>query len=352
MAAGNLDSADLKAVAFGGLIHEDVMNKIWDISKIPLPFTDSIGSGDGVKNSYTEWTQDRLADPNTSNAKVDGADTIGDQDTRTGKRVGNHCQISTKTVKVSTRARQSDTIGRSDELPYQVMMRQRELRRDVEAISLSNQGSQADDGNTTPGNAGSFPAWISTSKNQPGDATGGTGFANGTVAAYGPGTARAPKQSELDDLIQDVYIKNGDPTILMSVPTIIKGFSQYMVSANAGVVPLRSETGQSASAITAKNSVGVYMSQHGQVMAIVSNRLQPTYNDATPSTPKTAAHVLVYDPDYVRHGFLHGYRVEPLSKTGLSDNRQMAVDWTVKALNEEAHGRYSDIDVTQAWTAS
>jgi len=34
-----LASSDLKAVAAGGLIREDVMNKIWDISKIPLPFT-------------------------------------------------------------------------------------------------------------------------------------------------------------------------------------------------------------------------------------------------------------------------------------------------------------------------
>ncbi len=35
MATANLDSADLKAVPLNGLIKEDVMNKIWDISKIP-----------------------------------------------------------------------------------------------------------------------------------------------------------------------------------------------------------------------------------------------------------------------------------------------------------------------------
>jgi hypothetical protein len=29
------------------------MNKIWDISKIPLPFTDMIGKG-SAKNSYKE----------------------------------------------------------------------------------------------------------------------------------------------------------------------------------------------------------------------------------------------------------------------------------------------------------
>jgi len=45
MAIEALNSADLKGVAFGGLIREDVMNKIFDISAIPLPFTDMVGKG-------------------------------------------------------------------------------------------------------------------------------------------------------------------------------------------------------------------------------------------------------------------------------------------------------------------
>ena len=53
MASYNLDSADLKAVAYKGLIREDVMQKIWDISKIPLPLQDRIGN-DAAKNSYKE----------------------------------------------------------------------------------------------------------------------------------------------------------------------------------------------------------------------------------------------------------------------------------------------------------
>ena len=44
MATGNIDSFDLKSIAKGGVINEDVMQKIFDISKIPLPFTDLVGS--------------------------------------------------------------------------------------------------------------------------------------------------------------------------------------------------------------------------------------------------------------------------------------------------------------------
>ena len=54
MATQNLDSANLKSVQAGGLIREDVMDKIWDISKIPLPFTDMVGASGKSKNSYKE----------------------------------------------------------------------------------------------------------------------------------------------------------------------------------------------------------------------------------------------------------------------------------------------------------
>jgi len=53
MTTANLDSATLKAVVRGGLIREDVMNQIFDISRIPLPLTDMIGT-ESSKNAYKE----------------------------------------------------------------------------------------------------------------------------------------------------------------------------------------------------------------------------------------------------------------------------------------------------------
>jgi hypothetical protein len=104
------------------------MNKIFDISKIPLPFTDLIGT-DTHSNEYAEWTLDALATPDITNAAIDGADTTGNN-TVIGTRVGNHSQISTKVVRVSFRADASDVIGRTKESGYQIMRRQQELRRD------------------------------------------------------------------------------------------------------------------------------------------------------------------------------------------------------------------------------
>lgn len=347
MAADNLDAANLAAVAYKGLINEDVMQQIWDISNIPLPFTDRIGS-DGSENQYTEWTQDRLQAVNVNNAKVDGADTIGDQDTNTGKRVGNQHQISTKTVKVSTRAREVNTIGFSDTLAYQVMMRQRELRRDVEAISLEPQASVADDGNTTPGRAGGLASWLTSSTSR---GTGGAdgGFSGGTVSAPTPGNGRAITESLVRDNAQSVWQLGGNPSVLMSVPNVIRRLSEYMFTSSARIATLRREAGPGVNAAQAIGAVNVFLTDFDVVLEMVPNRLQQTYQSGDAS-PIPVANVYLIDPEMVMQKFLHGYRVEPLSKTGLADKRQMAVDWSLAVLNEEAHGLIADIDPTQAAT--
>lgn len=339
MATTNLDSADLKAVASGGLINEDVMQKIFDISAIPLPFSDMIGTSE-VKNSYTEWTVDRLQDQDLDNAKIDGQD-IDDDDTATGARVGNHCQISTKRVPVSSRADASDTIGRAKELGYQIMMRQRELRRDIEGIMLTGQASVADNGSTTPGRLGGLQAWLST------NTLNGTtaGFANGTVAAFAPGAAAALTEEQVRNMIEQIWIGGGDATVMMSVPGVIKQFNQYLFNSSARIATLQADTSADSATkgLKAQGNVNVYISDHGNTVEIRANRLQAAYTDSG-TTPVAALFFL--DPAYLSQGVLRGERTEPLAKTGLSEVRMMSKDYTLKVLNEEAHGVINDIDPT------
>ena len=343
MSSANLDAADLSAVDFGGLINEDVMQQIWDISNIPLPFSDRIAS-DTVGNAFSEWTQDRLQAVDLSNAHVDGEDTIGDQDTNVGKRVGNHCQISTKTVKVSTRARESSTIGFSDTLAYQIMMRQRELRRDLEAISLEPQASLADDG-ATAGTTGGFPSWLESSTFR-GVAGADGGFSSGIVDAPTAGAARAGTETLVRDAAQSVWDLGGNPTVLMSTSGAIRGLSEFMFTSSARIATLQRQNPTTTAAV-AIGAVNVFLTDFGVTLEMIANRLQQTHVD---SVATQVVDVFLMDMEFVRHGFLHGFRVEPLSKTGLADNRQMAVDWCLKMLNEEAHGVLADIDDTLAWT--
>jgi hypothetical protein len=343
MSTANLDAADLKAAAYRGLINEDVMQKIWDISKIPLPFQDRIGT-DTCKNPYKEWTTDELAAPNVGNAVVDGSDASGNN-ASVGARVGNHCQISSKVVRVSTRAQNTDNIGRSDELSYQVMRRQQELRRDVEAIALTHQASVADDGNTTAGKSAGLGAWLTTSTSRGTTGTNG-GFSTGVVSAPAVGAKRALSEKSVRDIIQSVYQQGGDPSVMMSMPAVIRAFSEYLFTSSARVATLTSDQGKSAAKATALGSVNVFVSDFG-TLELVDNRLQQKYA----ADDGDAANVYIIDPAFLSIGYLHGYRVEPLAKTGLADNRQMAVDWTLIVNTEKAHGVIADIDLAAAAVA-
>ena len=159
MATGNIDSFDLKSIAKGGVINEDVMQKIFDISKIPLPFTDLVGSTTH-KNERFDWVVDELRAPDVTNARVDGSDA-GAAAEAGGARVGNHSQISDEVIAVSYRADASDTIGRTKELAYRITRGNQQIRRDVEAIALNNQASVAGT-DTVAGVTGGLPSWIET----------------------------------------------------------------------------------------------------------------------------------------------------------------------------------------------
>ena len=159
MSTANIDSFDLKSIAKGGVINEDVMQKIFDISKIPLPFTDLVGSTTHRNERY-DWIVDELRAPDVTNARVDGQDA-GSASEAGGARVGNHSQISDEVIAVSYRADASDTIGRTKELAYRITRGNQQIRRDVEAIALNNQASVAGT-DTVAGVTGGLPTWIET----------------------------------------------------------------------------------------------------------------------------------------------------------------------------------------------
>ena len=336
----------LKSVQYNGLINEDVMQKIWDISKIPLPLQDMI-STDDAKQEHTEWTVDELAAPKLDNAVADGHQVTTEDDSKVGNRVGNHCQNSIKVVNVSTRARNSDTIGYDDALSYQVIRRQQELRRDVEAIALSSQASVAEKGGTGAaiGKAGGLGSWIATAV---AGATGG-GFDLATGLTKTPtGTKAALTEDNVRDVCEKVYQEGGNPSIFMSGTAVIRKFSEYLFTSSARVATLMSDQGKSREAAAALGSVNVFVTDFGVTLELHANRLQQL--DATVGGG-TTYNGYILDPEYLRMAYLTGYKVDPLAKNGLSDRRLMNVDWTLKVLNEKAQGMIAAIDPTADMTA-
>lgn len=339
MANFNLDHADASAAVFGGVIREDVMDKIWDISDFPLPFTDLVAKGTHT-NRHAEWTEDELRAPVTNNAVVDGADT-DQNDTKLGTRLGNYTQISIKEVRVSDLVEQADSIGGMAKLAYQVMERQKELRRDVEAQMLTAQASVPGDGATVAGVSAGLGAQLKTSTFfGAGGAPGGFDTVTGLFDAPTHGTARALTETLLRDALQSVYEDGGNTTVAMARPPVIRKFSEYLFGGTARVATLTSDNLQKGEdSMKAYGSVNVFVSDFGQTIQLRDNRLQPT------SAANTSTMYLL-DPRRIRQSLMGGYTVKPLGKTGLSEKRLMSVNYTLQVLNEKSQGAIFDIDET------
>ena len=345
MATGNIDSFDLKSIAKGGVINEDVMQKIFDISKIPLPFTDLVGSSTH-KNERFDWVVDELRAPDVTNARVDGSDA-GAAAEAGGARVGNHSQISDEVIAVSYRADASDTIGRTKELAYRITRGNQQIRRDVEAMALNNQASVAGT-DTVAGVTGGLPTWLETTvMNGDGSAAtaGGHNMTTGLTVKYTEADdGVALSFQAVKDGIQGVYEQGGEVTHLMSNPGVIGALSSYMFDNEARVATLTSDQGAPAnSKATALSSVNVLVSDFGTIK-LVPNRLQPL-ND------KGNAVAFLLDPEYVSLSYLEGYRTDTLAKTGLAEKRQISVDWGLRVHTEKAHGMLVNIDPALEVTA-
>jgi hypothetical protein len=348
--ADYLDTNDLKSVAAGGLVREDVLDAIFDISDIPTPFLDMIGT-EGFNNSYSEWTEDKLSAPNLANRKVSGSDIASTDNNATvanAKRVGNHAQISTKAVMVTERGQAVDNIGRSDEMGYQTAERLQELRRDVEAICLSGQASVQDDNNATAGQSAGAAAWITTNKSL---GTGGAvpGFQTGTklVTAQTAGEERGLTWTLIAAQIENVYVLGGNPTVLMSVPGVTKRLAKYLFTTPYAAAPTANINGSGAGvAQVSQGYIDTFKTDFGTLMQIIPNRLQQTYTSIGADPDPAVANVFGLDPRFWKLGLLYGWKVDPLAKIGLSHRKMLHVDWMLKAYLERANFLIADIDPT------
>lgn len=346
MTTENTDFFDLATVEATSWVHEDVMAQIWDVSKVPLPFTDMIGS-DSTGNARAEWLIDSLAAVDLTNANVDGADA-GTNDMELGNRVSNITQLPDKVIRVSNRANAGNTIGFSDTFGYGVMKANQEIRRDVEGIMLTGQGSQEDDGDTVPGLLGGLDAWLtsSTSRGVTGS-DGGFNFTTKLVDGSTPGNARGLTETLVRQIAGSVWELGADPTVLMSVPAVIAGFSQWMFDSSSRIARLQRQT-EEGSAGKAIGYVDVFLSDFNVTLEFVPNRLQQSYQSADLTDVAT---LFVISPEFAMQSFLQGYNAAPLATTGTAKNSQITGDVTLKVLNEEAHGLIGDIDPTVAVAA-
>lgn len=300
---------------------EDLADVIYNISPTDTPFMTSVGKT-AATAVYHEWQTDSLAAVNVSNAVVEGA-TASDATISPTTRVGNRTQISQKTIKISGTLETVNKAGRKSEKAYQLAKASSEIKRDMEAILLSNQVASAGDSSTARV-LGGLQTWLNSNYS---GGTGGTAGSLGTTARV-TGTDRAFTSTILNNVIQSTYVNGGSPTLLMVTPA-----QKVVASTFAGVATrFKDVPGNVQAAII--GAADVYVSDFGTI-SIVPNRFIPnTDNDDV---------AFLLDPEMAAIAYLRPFQTNELAKTGDADVTQLLVEYTLEVKNSAAHGIIADL---------
>jgi hypothetical protein len=301
---------------------EDLTDVIYNISPTDTPFMSSVGKTKATA-VYHEWQTDSLAAA-AQNAVVEGADASSLTVTPT-TRVGNRCQISSKTVQIAGTQESVDKAGRKSEKAYQLAKASAELKRDMEKIFLDNNAAVTGDASTAR-ELGSLQAWINTNASV--GATAGAAGSLGTTARTS-GDDRTFTEALLKANIKSVYEAGGNPTVLMTTPT-----QKQVVSAFAGIAAQR-YMAPADKPSTIVGAADVYLSDFG-TLSVVPNRFMTSEADG-------GHQAFVLDPEYAAIAYLRPFQTNELAKTGDSEKTQLLVEYTLEVKNEAAHGIIADL---------
>ena len=294
-------------------IREDLSNIIYNISPEETPFMSNVGKS-SCDNTYFEWQTDALASASTSNRVAEGDDASALAVAEPTRR-GNYTQISTKAIQTSGTAEAVDFAGRKSTEAYQMAKRAKELKLDMEAMLLTNNGMVAGSSGTAR-ETGSVGAWIQSNLEN-GTAAAASAFGTTPPTA---GTDKAVVEADIKDLMKKCWDAGASPSVIMvdgalkqKISTLSQSVSELRTSAND----------QSPAYVVA--AVDIYVSDFGNLQ-IVPNRHMPA---------KTCYFL---DYEYWDIAYLRPFNTFDLARTGDSMAKQLVVEYGLRARNEAANG--------------
>ena len=313
----NTVSGQLKDASIKGK-PRDLMDMIFNVAPTDTPFLTMCGKSTASQTLH-EWQTDTLARP-AENSVLEGADTNTFSESYTTE-LSNKTQILKKAINVSGTAQAVKQAGVSRQYAYQMALRTKELKKDVEYALLQNKLSRADNGTNGRLMTG-LPCWMQTNY-----AAGASGAKATSSAACTAGTTRLPTEAMLKSLLTDIYNAGGNPDTIMMAPDIRVKMSEVLTG--GGTKMEKAET-KKATAV-----IDVYVSDFG-ALKLVPNRVQ-----AYETFSKTCAFVL--DPQYWKVAYLRGFREERLAVTGDSLKGHVLVECTLEARNDASSGVLADL---------
>lgn len=299
-------------------IREDLVNAIYNVDPFKTPLLNMTKKGT-ANQTFHEWNTDSLAAQNTGNAAVEG-DNPTNITLAVTTRLGNYCQISTKTIQISGTSQAVVAAGGSNKMGYQLLKKSKELKRDMEGILTFNQARAVGTASTARKSAGTS-SWLKSNTTSASGAGTAPATADGTATRTYSGST-AVTEAMVKTTLQQIYSASGEsPEYCVLSPK-----NKQNVSAFSG-------PGTRFNQVVDKvmmTAVDVYESDFGQVKMIPDIFLAQSGD------------ILFINPNYLRVAYLRPFQTIPLAKTGDSDQKELLVEYTLEMDNEKAHGGIFD----------
>lgn len=289
---------------------EDLSNIIYNIAPTDTPFMSMCEKNEATSTLH-EWQTQDLATP-ANNAQAEGDDATAATVTPT-VRLSNRTQISTKTISVSGTQEATLSAGRKSELAYQMALKMKELKNDME-VALTQNNVTA----TSPRQLRGLPGWAGDNV----DAGAGYVAPNYvTNVAQTDGTQAAFTEARLKNALQKAYIAGGSPDVVMVYPTAKQTFSGF----TGGTTKFDKSEDKTLTA-----AIDFYVSDFG-TLKVIPNRRQ------------RARDVWILQSDMWAVSYLRSFKTQDLATTGDSLRKQLIVEYTLEARNPKANAGVLDI---------
>ncbi len=300
---------------------EDLVDVVYNVDPWECPFITRIPSTSATNRTH-DWPIDVLRAPNASNANLEGDDTSINASTNP-TRATNECQILVESTMVSGTQEYIIQAGVDDEVDYQLVKKTKELRTDLETITLGNQARNAGNKASTARTLASVQSWIATNYTQATGATGGSAPAGDgsdtRTAASANGTI---VEGDFQQAAEDTWTEGGNPDMVILGPALKTKFSTFTGNAT------RFKGAEDRQLVAA---IDIYDGDFGEY-EIVADRFA------------ASDYVFLCETEMWALAELRPLYSEPLGKTGDAEKWQLIWECTLEARNEKSSGCVADAD--------
>jgi hypothetical protein len=197
----------------------------------------------------------------------------------------------------------------------QIILKGKEMKRDLEIRGIGNYASNAEAG-ATPRKLGGALAWCVTNTSRGAGGANG-GFSAGVVAAATNGTQRAPTEAIVKAALATGFGNGARPTL-----GFMGGVDKQTFSTFTGIADNRVNVNPGKMA-TIVGAADIYVGDFSNITLM-------------PHPYALTRDMLFIDPEYWAVGTLDGMKVEPLAKTGDADKKLITMEKTIVSRNERS----------------